>query len=86
MEYFTELVETYKPTLTRDSRILLYLDKIGQKHFGVPAKDENYGGLLGNLLKGQFSFNQQPSIISSNFRNGHEERDKSRKPDGLQAR
>lgn len=53
MEYFTELVETYKPTLTRDSRLLLYVDKIGQKYFGVPAKNDCHGGgLLGNLLKG----------------------------------
>ncbi|KAI6170842.1 Golgi to ER traffic protein 4-like protein [Aphelenchoides bicaudatus] len=53
IEYFTELVETYKPTLTRDSRILYHVDKIGQKFFGVPEKEQGFGGgILGSLLKG----------------------------------
>jgi hypothetical protein len=57
MEYFTELVETYKPTVSRDSRLLYQIDKIGQKFFGVPEKEHGMGGgFLGNLLKGNYLF------------------------------
>lgn len=53
MEYFTELIETYKPTISRDSRLIYHVDKIGQKFFGVPEKEHGFGGgFLGNLLKG----------------------------------
>lgn len=52
---FNHLVESYKPHLDVDPCYASYLDRISQIFFGSSSskrKNDSFGGLFGNILKG----------------------------------
>ncbi|XGW11662.1 hypothetical protein V3C99_012833 [Haemonchus contortus] len=67
VKLFDHLVEAYKPHLDVDPTYHSYLEKIGQIFFGNPPKNKNdsFGGLFGNILKGVLGEKKEEDEIFS---------------------
>ncbi|PIO59471.1 hypothetical protein TELCIR_11947 [Teladorsagia circumcincta] len=67
VKLFDHLVESYKPHLDVDPTYHSYLERIGQIFFGTPPKNRNdsFGGLFGNMLKGVLGEKKEEDEIFS---------------------
>ncbi|KAK5980781.1 Golgi to ER traffic protein 4 [Trichostrongylus colubriformis] len=67
IKLFDHLVEAYKPHLNVDPNYNCYLERIGQIFFGTPPKNKNdsFGGLFGNILKGVLGEKKEEDEIFS---------------------